>query len=57
MAGDIYCNNDMNPLAKTIQTAVAINITEGEYKNLYDRKISPEDHRLASRGLPSDDKR
>ena len=33
-----------------------------DYKNLswvwgWDRKICPEDHRLASRGLPSDDKR
>ena len=31
MAGDSYCNNDMNVLAKTTQTAVAINTTEGEY--------------------------
>ena len=34
--------------------------TRGEYKNLsgvlgWDRKICPEVHRLASRGLPSDD--
>ena len=34
MAGDSYCNNDMNVLVKTTQTAMAINTTEGEYKNL-----------------------